>query len=76
MKTLILFLIVSFSCAKPDDKTDCKCDAKFITECGEFYELNNLPIDCDTRKPDSLHSRIGGGVFYDCEKRILNWEIQ
>jgi hypothetical protein len=70
MKKLALIIgiaLLFLSCEKDDN--DCKCPrARFTTfgnVTGSFY-IQNLPIDCSTKKPD-MSKLPSGYIYLGCE---------
>lgn len=70
MKKLLLLsaLALTLSCSKDEGrKSECTCDAKFVTAGVGYYVVPDLPVDCNSRRPNIQYMSVGGGVFYECE---------
>lgn len=62
---IFLFVLFLFSC-NSEESEGCNCKGKFISYEEEYYYIDNLNIDCNTRKPNELDQYIGNGYFVEC----------
>jgi hypothetical protein len=48
----IILVLLTFGCSSDSD--DCYGTAKYMTDSGDFFYIENNPKDCDTGQPTEL----------------------
>jgi hypothetical protein len=61
-KFFLFFAFALISCEK-DQKPECECTAKYMTDNGGYFYVPKNPIDCETRQPKKYHPY---GWFVGC----------
>lgn len=67
MKTLYIILILPFlfSCEKEDN--ECKCTGKYTTNGQTYFYVQNVLVDCETKRPLMPLTTMPDAFFIKCE---------
>lgn len=67
---IIAMTVLSFilsSCEK--NEPYCECEATFVKDDGNEFEIRHLPLDCETGYPIEEHQFVANGHFIKCNNK-------
>ena len=72
MKKLFILLITIFALSCSEDDKECKCNKARMTTFTpgpiNYFYINNLPIDCNTGKPNNEWLLERNYIYVNCEE--------